>query len=100
MTQIDPSLLKSLTDITEDNICHTVYESLLSRESVSEIDIGYGKLYIMLENERIKYKFIPSEKLEERVHTTVKTKTSPVATKLEKNLKKKIESVYSMFTNG
>jgi hypothetical protein len=51
-------------------------------------------LYIKCEEDQIKYKFIPSKKLEENVAFTVKHGTSPVQYMVEEALKDRIETTY------
>lgn len=94
LTNIDEVALQKLVSITEDCLCHSVLESTLEKEPLTAVDIGIGTLYIKLEGDSIKYKFIPSESLEKGVQTTVTTKKSPIGVRATDILKKKIEAVY------
>ena len=94
LTTISVNALSLLNDRALSCICHSVYENLLSAEPLTSIDIGIGTLYIKCEEDEIKYKFIPSKKLEECVSLTVQDKCSPLVHQVETTLKDRIESTY------
>lgn len=94
LTTISQNALVNLNEKSLACICHCVCENILEGNSLTEIDIGIGVLYIKCEEDKIKYKFIPSKKLEENVAFTVKNKTSPVLFEVESALKARIESTY------
>mgnify|MGYP003304975037 FL=1 len=58
------------------------------------MDLGIGILYIKFEGNEVKYKFIPSKKLEENISFTVLHKQSPLVFSLETALKDRIENAY------
>ena len=98
----DLSDVTGIPKLTLDNLSykactclgHSVYESLLKKEPLTEIDIGIGTLYIKVEGNDIKYKFIPSTKLETTVSFTIQNKESPLIVDAEKSLKTRIEKTY------
>lgn len=94
ITSISKLALDTLVDKSISCVCHTVQENLLSKEPLTSIDIGMGILYIKFEGNEIKYKFIPSKKLEESVSFTVLNKQSPLVFSLETALKDRIENTY------
>lgn len=94
LTTISQNALVNLTEKSISCICHSVCESLLEGNNLTEMDIGIGTLYIKCEEDQIKYKFIPSKKLEENVAFTVRNKTSPVQYQVEAALKDRIETTY------
>lgn len=94
ITSISKLALDNLVDKACTCICHSVHESILSKESMTSIDIGIGILYIKFEGEQIKYKFIPSKKLEENIAFTILNKESPLVFNLETTLKERIENAY------
>lgn len=59
-----------------------------------EINIGVGTLLISDDQDIVKYKFIPSESLEESINETLRTGKSPLELKLEKSLLNKIIKTY------
>ena len=94
LTTIPRTTLDRLVQLTNTDICHCVEEQLLKQETITDIDIGIGRLLIKLEGNEIFYKFIPSTQLEKNIITTIKTKESPLIQKAEKSLVDKIENVY------
>lgn len=94
LTSISEASLTRLEDRCEDCICHSIYETLKSGEDITEIDIGLGMLYIKFVDGTIRYKFIPSEKLEEKVCNTVTSRQSPLVKRAEVRLKNSIENAY------
>lgn len=94
LTSISKLSLDNLSDRTAYCISHTILECIESKDNQSEIDIGIGKLYIRIEEDQIKYKFIPSKKLEEMIAFTVINKQSPLVTKLDSALSERIENAY------
>ena len=94
ITTISQGTLSSLNDKAISCICHSVYESVLETDSLTKLDIGIGILYIKCEGSEIKYKFIPSKKLEESVASTIVSKKSPLVYQVETSLKERVESTY------
>lgn len=94
LTTISKLSLENLAEKAIYCMSHTILEAILSKETQCEIDIDIGKLYIKLEQDQIKYKFIPSKKLEETIAFTVKNKQSPLLTKLDLGLAERIEKAY------
>ena len=97
LTTIPLTALQALKDKGIDCIAHSVLENVLSKNPLTELDIGIGILYIKLEDDSIKYRFIPSKKLEDTVASTILTKQSPVISRVETALKEKVESTYKNF---
>lgn len=94
VTSISKLSLDKLVDKSIMCICHSVEETILSKECMTAVDIGLGTLYIKCEGNDIKYKFIPSKKLEENICSTVLNKESPLVYTLETTLKTRIENAY------
>lgn len=94
LTTLPVSLLQQLSDKVEFIVLHSVYESVLSHENITEVDIGIGRLNILQEEGCIKYKFIPSKTFEQKIVKTVKDRESPLTTTVEDTLQKKILDVY------
>jgi hypothetical protein len=94
LTSIATNSLLNLVDLATCCISHDVLESIIEKNSTTEVDIGVGTLYIKLEGDEIKYKFIPSKKLEESVLKTVTYNLDHLVSKVESSLKKKIENTY------
>lgn len=75
-------------------ICDAVEETRLKSESLLRLDIGIGDLYIQLNSDEIKYKFVPSKLLEEGVRKTYTENKNPLMQRIEETLIKKITAVY------
>ena len=94
LTSISVNSLAQLNERVIESICHNVYEGILEGKNPIDMDLGFGTLYIKYEEDKIKYKFIPSKKLEESVSCTVKTKSSPIVAGLDIALRDRIENTY------
>lgn len=94
ITTIQKASLERLRDLSVDCIGHSVYESLSNNENVSEINIGYGSLIVMVEDNSILYKFIPNSKLENTLKNVVQNNESPLTKRVEKTIIDKIEKTY------
>lgn len=65
LTNIDESILvKIFNKLTNYCLSDYINECFLSGNNTVLIDFGFGKLAINIEEDSIKYKFIPSEELE------------------------------------
>ena len=94
LTTIPYATLVKLVDIAELCICHAVEESKLRNGDLTSINIGVGTLNIKTSDDEIKYKFIPSSKLEENVKQTVINNKSQLITNVETKIKDKVMNVY------
>lgn len=63
LTNVPVKLLEKLSDKVIYSINDAVEESVLSGEYTTDIDLGIGTLSIYLDEDCVKYKFIPSAKL-------------------------------------
>lgn len=94
LTNLPISLLKKLVNYAIYCICHKVYENMLKVNNITEVDIGIGKLYILLEEDSIQYKFIPSKFFEDNLLWTMKNNSSPLTKIAEEKLEEKIKETY------
>lgn len=93
-TGLSEDNISYITNIIEDIICEDVYESIINHESVTEINLGYGILYIKLETESIKYKFIPNKNLIDNINNIFKNKEYTFKSKINKTLTDRITKTY------
>lgn len=93
-TGLSEDNISYITNIIEDIICEDVYESIINHESVTEINLGYGILYIKLETESIKYKFIPNKNLIDNINNIFKNKEYTFKSKIKKTLTDRITKTY------
>lgn len=94
LTNVSINSLYELLDKANLIIAHDVFENLKEKNPTTTIDIGVGSLYIKLEGENIKYKFIPSKNLEDLVCKTVSSGSSPITNRVDLVLNKRIEQTY------
>ena len=97
--------LKTLTNISSDVIdklvnkilyiiCDDVLDTHLNNNTVTDIDTGIGVLSICVDNNQIKYRFIPSAIVESAVKNTIVDLKSPVKERASKTLASKINEIY------
>lgn len=94
ITTIPYDTLNKLNDKVLWSICNSIYESKLNNEEFYELDLGFGTLIIADQDESIRYKFIPSAKLEKSVISVIKDNKNPLQNNLENSLKNKIINTY------
>ena len=73
---------------------HDIVEQIFENKDVFEIDLWEGKLYIKLEDDALKYKFIPSEDFNEIVKTSIIKKKSRLVDSVTDKLKTAITNTY------
>lgn len=94
ITTIPKNSLAKLSNVSQEIIASNVCETILdSKDSITEIDIGIGLLYISV-RDSIEYKFIPSVKFEALLRDVALTKRDPLITDVEENIVKKITNTY------
>ena len=76
------------------SILDGIHDSSLNGESITEFISDIGSLLINVEEEEIKYKFIPSEKFEELLKTQIKSGQNLLENKLDKILVDRISNLY------
>ena len=94
LTTIPKSAIIKLLNKESYIISEAVEEGLLSGNQIIEIDLEIGVLSILIDESQIKYKFIPSTKLEKAVKQTVKNRKNPLKDSLEKTLVNRITDIY------
>lgn len=75
-------------------ICEAILEDVMNEKDVSELDLGFGILYIKHVGNEVKYKFVPSSDLEKAVSNTVTKKLNLLENVLNETLAKKFIEVY------
>lgn len=95
LTTLPVSNVEYLFDIITDSISHEVLEGKLNNSEFVTISLGkVGKLLISLTDSELRYKFIPSSYLEEKLITTLTTEESSLEKRLQESLDKRIISAY------
>ena len=94
LTTIPTKSLNKLMDRFIYCIVDAVKEDTLEDKEITEIDLYIGKLYIQHLGTQLKYKFIPSTKLEKHLNTLLSDGLNSLECALEKSLVTKITEVY------
>ena len=100
LTTIPKLQFDNINKVQTNLICHYVAEALADQEPVVTVDIGIGAILIKVEGSEIKYKFIPSHKLENNIKYTVTTKESPLIEDVESIIKERICNAYKELFGG
>jgi hypothetical protein len=94
LTTIGKYNLDQLVQKSISIISHDVEESLRDFQNVTSIDIGIGTLHIQHVDSTIKYKFIPSKKLDDVVVNTIINRKSDLTIQIDKTLGERINNTY------
>lgn len=103
INNLSADALDKLVYMVDCIIADTICESLIDFNKNFEFDIGIGKLYISIESRKsttskkcnsVRYKFIPSDDLENSINNVLKGKRSPLTVAIEKSLQKKVFNTY------
>lgn len=94
LTTIPTATLQKLFNKIQYIICHTVEESNLSGEDTTEVDLDIGTLVIKVEDGALKFRFVPSVKLNKNIKSTIINDKSPLTSEVEAVLKDRITKTY------
>lgn len=94
LTFINEPRLEHLGKIATACICEEFTETILAEKTIMDYDIEIGRLIIGIQNDEIKYKFIPSENLKNSLVSSLKGKRNSLEVKVEKSLVSCIENTY------
>lgn len=93
LTNIPYRTLLKLVTKQEFAIASVVKDNVLDGNSTMSIDIGYGNLIICVDDDVVKYRFVPSSKLNDKVKAAINNGDSMIY-QLEQSVKNKILSQY------
>lgn len=94
LTTIPEKTIAKLLSKVNYCICNAVEESVLANELITEIDLDFGTLKILTANNELKYKFIPSAKLNDSIIATITNGHNTLTKTLEATLVERITSTY------
>ena len=94
LTCVSDTTLKKFVPLITYVIGHAVHEGQCEHKDIVEIDLGVGDLHIKIDDDEIRYRFVPSTDLQKTVSKTVTSKTSPIVTKLHTDLQDRIQRTY------
>ena len=94
ISTIPDKTLRKLSDKGIECICHSVLETINDDQYETSIDIGIGTLKIIKEAEELHYRFVPSNKLEQMLVSSITTNTDPLIAHIEESLNTRILNTY------
>ena len=94
LTSIPLRYIEKIFSLEQDYICYAIQQAFCEKQNNVDIDIGIGTLSILVENENVYYKFLPSQSLENDIQHTVSINEAPMIKKLEENIKDKVLNAY------
>lgn len=94
LTTIPILNLNKLSTRSCEDMCHCVLESINSNEQVSSLDIGIGQIVVFVDDEQIKYKFLPSSEFEQMLIDSINSNKSPLTNTIEQSLQKRMINIY------
>ena len=75
-------------------ICDSVIDAKLDSDNLLELNLGIGTLYIQVASDQCKYKFLPSNDLNNLLKNTLETGENPLENILENSLINKLSNTY------
>ena len=97
LSNVPEDCITKLLNLCSYSIGNSVYESLLNSETITEIDLGFGRLVIKADLKDLKIKFIPCENLEIDLKNINQGGEPSLKHKLEKSVVAKLIDMYKEF---
>ena len=71
-----------------------VEKAIAEGDNLVEVDLGFGTLSILIENDNVRYRFKPSPTLEKSLVNTIINEQNELDLVVEKNLVQKLVNIY------
>ena len=94
LTTIPINVLTKLVDKAFYCISDIVDDAIIEHKKIIDIDIGIGTLYLEINSENVRYKFVPNKELETAIKSTVLNKQNLLRDTLEMTLVNRITNTY------
>lgn len=94
LTTISDTVLNKLISKAFYCISDIIEDAVLENKKVVDIEIGIGTLYLELNSDNVRYKFIPNKDLESAVKNTIINKRNLLQDTLEMTLVSRITDTY------
>ena len=75
-------------------ICNYLEDTTLNNENLCTIDIGIGVLKIVIEEDTVRYSFIPSKELETEIINTLENNQSYLTSVISSKLTSQLNKLY------
>lgn len=86
--------LLNLLSLGEDCICSSILEHIDNGRNVVALNIGLGTLSLLIDDNKVLYKFTPTQKLEGKIISTIRDGYDPLAEKAENAIASNFLKVY------
>ena len=97
LTTVSDSVFIKLVNKIEWCISDYIEKAILEGENQVDIDLDIGTLSIQFDNDQIKYRFVPSQRLEKVVTNTVVNERNDLVLNAENSLVSKLVHTYKNF---
>ena len=94
LTTTPEKTLRKLCDKSLECVCHDVLENLNNSVQETSIDISIGELKIIIADDEIHYRFVPSSKLEQMLVDSITTMEDPLIDTIEDGLVARLLNTY------
>lgn len=86
--------MNKFKEISEDCICDYVLDARIKEDDLLEVDIGIGKISMLILEDGIEYMFKPSSSLEKSISKSILNNKSVLLEDVEKGLSNRLLSTY------
>ena len=94
LTSVSEKIFEKLSNNIMFLILQNLEETINKNEKICEFDLTLGKLLISLEDDELKFKFIPSKKLEKEIIKTIEEGQNSMEKILISNMISTLEKTY------
>lgn len=94
LTSVSEKIFEKLSNNIMFLILQNLEETINKNEKICEFDLNLGKLLISLEDDELKFKFIPSKKLEKEIIKTIEEGQNSMEKILISNMISTLEKTY------
>ena len=98
LTTISSAYLDKLVKKSNCIICDCIEDSTLKSQDETEVDIGIGILRVSVEDNNVKYQFVPGKDLDKGVKDTIISGKNPLTCLAEETLVQRIMHAYKDYT--
>ena len=94
ITNSNKDIFNKLVKNSNFLICNYLEDTTLNNENLCTIDIGIGVLKIIIEEDTVRYNFIPSKELETEIINTLENNQSYLTSVISSKLTSQLNKLY------
>ncbi len=94
ITNSNKDIFNKLVKNSNFLICNYLEDTTLNNENLCTIDIGIGVLKIVIEEDTVRYSFIPSKELETEIINTLENNQSYLTSVISSKLTSQLNKLY------